>query len=454
MKILLWHGYLLTGSGSNVYTANIARSWRRSGHDVLVLCQERHPEVLSFVDAYGSFEDDNRRFVTRDKPGTAPAAGRCRVVRPDVGRILPVYVYDAYEGIEAKTFVDLSDEELMRYTDRNVTALVTAIAEFVPDVIITGHEVMGPYIAKLACEPTSRSYLAKLHGSALEYAVKKQDRYRSYAVEGLSGASRVVGGSRYMVGEAAAYVPGWEERAAVVNPGCDVELFTPRPRSADHKVVGFVGKLIASKGVHNLLAALPLSESAGRTVIVGYGGFEQELHALSDALRSGDLVSLRKIAARGESAPLPELERFLAQVPAGYLDKARGIDIEFTGRFEHGPLSELLPSFDVLVVPSVVPEAFGMVVAEAAAAGVLAVVPSHSGIAEAGAAVEEAIGRPGWLTFDAGDPIRGIAQAIDRVLATEVEEREELGRRATALAAQRWSWDRVADQLLALAAGS
>ena len=44
MRILLWHGYLLGGTGSNVYTRALAREWMRAGHDVTVVCQERHPE--------------------------------------------------------------------------------------------------------------------------------------------------------------------------------------------------------------------------------------------------------------------------------------------------------------------------------------------------------------------------------------------------------------------------
>lgn len=451
MKILLWHGYLLTGSGANVYSANVARSWRRQGHDVLLMCQERHPDLLDFVDAFGAFDAKNRVFDTIPVPGVAGARGRCRVVRPDIGDVLPVYVYDSYEGIEAKTFLDLSDEELTDYTNRNVTALAAAIEVFEPDVIITGHEVMGPYIAKLACAKTSNSYVAKLHGSPLEYAIKKQQRYRRYAIEGLTAAARVVGGSHYMVREAAAHVPGWEERSAVVNPGCDIDLFKPRPRLRDGKTVGFVGKLIASKGVHNLLAALPLSGEVRRTVIVGYGGFSDPLRRFAQALRSGDVATLRVIAERGEDAPLPELVSFLGDPPAGYLDAARALEIDFTGRLEHGPLSELLPSFDALVIPSVLPEAFGMVAAEAAATGVLPIVPSHSGIGEAGAAVEEAIGRPGWLTFDPGDPVRGIAEAIDRVLGTELQERQSLEQRATRFARSRWSWDHVADELLTFA---
>jgi len=433
MKILLWHGYLLRGSGSNIYTANIARCWREQGHDVLVMCQERDPEVLELV---------------QDGPA---GSGRCRVRRPDIGRILPVYVYDRYEGFEAKLFTDLSMQELDVYTERNVSALVEALEEFAPDAFITGHEVMGPEIARRACLQTGHRYLAKLHGSALEYAVKRQDRYAALARSGLGAAATIVGGSRYMLKEAAAHIPGWSERGKVVNPGCDASLFRPLSRPPGPPRVGFVGKLIASKGVHNLVAALPLMGNEYEATIVGYGGFEGELQGLATALQRGDLDAARVLAERGEHARLPELSDFLADPPSGYADAAARMAIHFTGRLEHDPLSRLLPLLDVLVVPSVVPEAFGMVAAEAAACGVLPVVPDHSGIGEAGAAVEEAIGRPGFLTFDPAGPIRGIAAAVDRVLELSTAERAAMEAAAVELARSRWSWDHVARRLLELA---
>jgi glycosyltransferase involved in cell wall biosynthesis len=107
---------------------------------------------------------------------------------------------------------------------------------------------------------------------------------------------------------------------------------------------------------------------------------------------------------------------------------------------------------NVLVVPSVMPEAFGMVAAEAAACGVLPVVPDHSGIGEAGKAIEEAIGAPGLLTYDAADPIHGIAEAIGRVLGLPAQERARMEKAAANLARARWSWEHVARELAAVAA--
>lgn len=451
VNILLWHGYLLSGSGSNIYSANLARCWRAAGHDVLLLCQERAAAGLPFIDAHGDFDPANRSWQL-EPTGADPAPGRCVLLRPDIGGLLPVYVYDRYEGFTVKRFVDLSDAELEAYTAANVDALVSAIERHRPDVLVTGHEVMGPYIARLARERTGMEYVAKLHGSALEYAVKRQERYRRYAELGLGAAKAVVGGSTYMIEAAAAIIPGWRACAAVVNPGCDVDLFAPAQRAAGASpVAGYVGKFIAQKGVHLLLAALGLTTAADLSaVIVGYGELDAELRALHAALAAGDRQGALRLA--GEVPGWQDLARFLSgELPPGYFQRCAEVAVEFPGRLEHGPLARLLPGFDVLVVPSVLPEAFGMVVAEAAACGVLPVVPRHSGIGEAGAALEAAIERPGLLTYDPAEPVAAIASAIERVLAVPAPERIELGRRAAAAARELWAWPRVAQRLLALA---
>jgi hypothetical protein len=61
MRILLWHGWLLEGSGSNVATARVAERYRAAGHDVALLCQERHPERYPWIEAYGSVGAMDRR---------------------------------------------------------------------------------------------------------------------------------------------------------------------------------------------------------------------------------------------------------------------------------------------------------------------------------------------------------------------------------------------------------
>src|SRR5918997_6902628 len=97
MRILLWHGYLLGGTGSNVYTRAVAREWSRAGHDVVVVSQEGNPELYDL--------------------------GGAETVRPDVGNLLPVFVLDRYEGMEARLLQDLTQEERDRFVEANAAVL-------------------------------------------------------------------------------------------------------------------------------------------------------------------------------------------------------------------------------------------------------------------------------------------------------------------------------------------
>src|SRR5207247_9673444 len=77
----------------------------------------------------------------------------------------------------------------------------------------------------------------------------------------------------------------------------------------------------------------------------------------------------------------------------------------FTGPLEHGHLGPRLPLCDVAVVPSIFPEAFGMVAAEAAAACVPPLVARHSGLAEVAEGIEAVYPpeRRALTSFESGD---------------------------------------------------
>jgi hypothetical protein len=174
MRVCMWHGWLLEGSGSNVATARQVEALRAAGHDVMLLCQERHPERFGFVDGYGTVDAEG--VSTLERTHASPGGGRLIVLRPDIGReILPVFVEDRYEGFErAVRFPDLTDEQLERYLHANAEALRTAVAWHGSEIVIAGHIVPGPPVALRALGPGR--YAAKAHGSDLEYAVDVQPR--------------------------------------------------------------------------------------------------------------------------------------------------------------------------------------------------------------------------------------------------------------------------------------
>jgi glycosyltransferase involved in cell wall biosynthesis len=509
MRILLWHGWLLEGSGSNVYAARVTEVWRRQGHDVLLLCQEQHPERHAFLDAWGTVGADG---VSPLQPmRSVRGAGRAVLLRPEIGALLPVFVYDEYEGFRVKRFVDLTDDELAAYSVANVDALRSAAAWHRPDVVVAGHAVPGPVVARRALG--EGTYVAKVHGSDLEYAVREQPRYAHLAREGLEGARAVVGATRDVLARAAAYVPSVADRVEVVPPGVRVDSFRPRARapalvatarllardpaagrgrpdgldrelvaavaardrsaidalSARYEqdvpdpgaaarlrslaevrshLVGYIGKLIPEKGVHLLIQALAIAESRPHGLIVGFGSFREWLAALVGAIDAEDHET---VAWLRDSAPI-DVEPSCEEVAAG---AGLAVRVTFTGRLDHQYAPGALAAMDVLVVPSILDEAFGMVAAEGAAAGALPLVARHSGLAEIAAALEAEVGRPGLFSFEPGPgSIHRLAGAIDGLLAIPAEERRSLRDAVSSFVAREWTWDRTADRLLAAATRS
>jgi glycosyltransferase involved in cell wall biosynthesis len=437
MRVLVFHGYMLRGTGSNIYNVNLARALARLGHEVHLLCQDREVQIEGV-----------------------------QIHNPEIGRLLPVYVKDPYEGFEVKTFPELTEAELDRYIAANVAA-VREVAEAAGgiDLALANHLVMGPAIlARAEVAP----FAVKIHGSALEYTVKPHPRFLPYAREGVEAASGVLTGSGHTAESlwaALADLPDLRDKTRLGPPGVDVGEF--RPGAKREPLVAFVGKLIVSKGVDLLLAAWPLVRAANpqaRLEVAGFGAYEEALRQLLAALERGDLEQAREIARRGwaleggEERSLPILSAFLADPPHSYAEMARAAagSVKFVGRLEHHEVASFFPRAEAMVMPSTFPEAFGMVAVEAAACGTLPVSAGHSGMAEVSrqlaAALPESAARLVSFPVEEG-AVEAIAERLNAWLALP-EKQREVARDALVETVRRlWSWEGVARGVLAAAAG-
>jgi glycosyltransferase involved in cell wall biosynthesis len=508
MRILVFHGYLLRGTGSNVYTARLVAALARQGVAVDLLSQERRPHELPFVDAVGTWVDGEPRVQTLREPV------RVTVWRPEIGDLLPVYVADRYEGVTAKPYLECSDEEIAHYLDANVAAVRAVAARARPDLALANHLVMGPVVLARGLGDEV-PYAVKVHGSALEYTVKRDpERFLAFAREGVAPARTVLVGSRHTAESlwAALGDEGLPARTRLGPPGVDVAEFRPRAVGeaaaevralagrlsaaaaveADHafardegaagralagldlgadRHVAFVGKLIVSKGVDLLAAAWPLvlrEVPTARLVVVGFGGWRAAFERLLAALAAGDLDEVRAVAAEGRAleggprAPLRHLLAFVDSLAGEELAAYRaaatrlGDRVVLTGRLEHDELAPLLAAVEAQVVPSTFPEAFGMVAAEAAACGALPVSAAHSGLAEVTAALAAAVPAPArpWLSFEVGDgAVRAIAARLVAWLQAPDDVRAATRAALVGVARERYSWEGVASGVIAAAEG-
>jgi glycosyltransferase involved in cell wall biosynthesis len=412
MRILLWHGYLLGGTGSNVYTRQLAREWSNEGHEVTVVCQEPHPERYDL--------------------------GGAEVLRPDVGGLLPVFVLDRYEGYEVRLLQDCSRGELDRWVEANAVVLRERLPA---DLVFCNHVLLGGAVGAATGAP----YALKAHGSELEYSMRGRPELEAWGRDVLAGARAVFVGSAH-IRDVLEQVCGHVDRVHEVPPGVDIDEWRPRSREealaglldearrdspnsgnaderlpdegneerlrvfldGDEPTVVYFGKLLYNKGVHLLLEALRGIDA--RAVIVGFGDYRVELERTADPERT-----------------------------------------VFTGPLEHRHLVHLLALADACVVPSVFPEAFGMVAAEAAAAGCPPLVARHSGLAEIAIGLEESYppALRGLASFTTGD-VDDLADKLGTLVSLPVSDRATLRAAAREAAVERWSWKGVAGRLLEL----
>jgi glycosyltransferase involved in cell wall biosynthesis len=131
------------------------------------------------------------------------------------------------------------------------------------------------------------------------------------------------------------------------------------------------------------------------------------------------------------------------------LEAAAPPDTLFTGALEHRHLVHLLALADAAVVPSIFPEAFGMVAAEAAAAGCPPLVARHSGLEEIAEGLEAEY-PPEYrdlTSFQTGD-VADLRAKLQRLLSLSPQERAALAEAARNAALNRWSWRSIARRLL------
>jgi glycosyltransferase involved in cell wall biosynthesis len=478
--IALLHAYLLEGSGSNLWTRSIVQSLCQNGETIHLMCQENHPELYDFICETILYHPDGRRETILQRESVYP--GKCIMHKPILGNTLPVYVEDKYEEFSnPQPMVNLKTDAIESYLKLNIQVLDYIVKEHKIRVIHVNHAVLMSVVAQRVSGKHGIPYAIMPHGSAIEYAVKKDSRFFNYAERAFDQARRiyVIGKEiRKRVKDLFPSLTAVETKMMELNLGVDTSLFNTVPVSqrrakidelygllqgikrgkteeqekllqkrlkADitkqelkqllstasaynakmtdehleeklkdidwehEKILLYVGRLIASKGVHSVLVSfveILAQEPDSRLIVVGHGPQREVLETLIWALKNGhkDLVYSitqwgRELENNGNKS-LEEIQSYF-----DYLKNQDKIDsffqkaqnnlahkkVIFTGYLTHRELCSLFPVCDVAVFPSVVPEAGPLVFLEAMASGCFPVGTYFAGMAASIDSVSESL---------------------------------------------------------------
>ena len=419
MRIYIWHGYLLGGTGSNEYTRALARSLCQQGHDVTVFSQEPNPQDFDL--------------------------GGARMVRPVLPGPLPVFVLDGYADANPELLTDLDPSEVEAFVAANAAAIAQ---EGAADLLISNHVLLGGPVAAA----TGLPYVVKAHGSELEFAMRERPDLCDWASESLKGALAVVAGSAHIEGVLRDLLTLPQTDIVQIPPGVDTDQMTPdsAPDALQSLIAECERDLPNPVGAHN--ERLPDSGNARRLT-----QFFAELSP-----QDSPVVYVGKLSKeKGVDLLLRATEALdLPTIVVGFgpyreqLEALAGPRTLFTGPLQHRHLCHLWPLMSASVVPSVFPEAFGMVAAEAAACGCPPLVAYHSGLAEIADGLTTRYPAPyrDLISFSSGHET-ALADKLAKLTALDSGQSDQVRAAARQTAVDLWSWGGVAQRLVALSKG-
>ena len=527
MRIGLYHGYKLTGSGSNEYTRYLAKSLIDAGHEVHIICREENPQDVSYITHAYAWKRDGTVETLFTRPDETPP---CFFHQLPHGDIRPVYLTDKQRAGNVKSFVALSDEELEEYHRLNEKLLTRILSQYPLDVLHANHVVYQPVAALPACKATGTPLVVYPHGSSIEYTVRLDERYKQLALKGILESTGLIIGNREVRDRILALYPDHREtilaKTRIVGVGVDTSLFEPIERAKrresiqqliataggggktpaqtrelherleagdvaatrdywaaynhslpdddlnehlnripwEQNILIFVGALTVGKGLQGPITAMPkvLSQHPQtHLIIVGAGAYREVLEALVYAISTSNRDLLFELCARGKdldrnelTGPWEDVQVFLDD-PANVsfiLENGRelGEHVHFVGRLDHARLRYLFPCADLAIFPSVIPEAYPLVLMESLSNGVLPLVSYFSGFKDGVDELEPLLGRSlsdrMKIPVDVQVREEQIAANISGLLADE--RLKTFAPRLRQIAVEKYDWRHRASQMI------
>ncbi len=532
MRIGLFHGYNLGGSGSNEYTRYLAKALLAEGSEVHLICREPEAESLGFIDiAYRYDTDGTAETVFANTPADSGSAARplCYLHEMPNASVLPVYVTDKQRDGVVKSFTNLTDEELNEYHQVSATALKAILTSYELDILHCNHVTYQPQVAEKVCEETNTPYIIYPHGSAIEYTVKTDERYFNKVRDSIKLTDGLIIGNNEVKQRIVNLYPELENeihsKSQIVGVGVDTALFTSCPedqrqasldtltslelgggktaaltRELEQKldageidavtqfrnsyvqklsdddisaklkkldlnapVLLFVGALTAGKGLQGLLCAMCSAlrkQPDLQLVIVGAGAYREALEGLVHLLTTRNLPMLKKMASQGfdldfsdNTGAWEDVEYYLEHHADELLECSDRLknNVHFVGRLNHDQLKYLFPIVDLAVFPSVVPEAYPLVLMESLSNGVLPMVSYFSGftdgIDELADVIPEELLSLMRIPMDNEARIKTMAENLHSLLASP--SFKEIRPRLREVACDRYDWHLRAKQMIA-----
>ena len=361
MRILIINHFPLAGSGSGVYTMNVAKSLRNKGNEVCIIMPENtlNYEKPEGIKLHPVFFKDKEEI-----DGQLPFNFPCFTTHPR----------------SLLNFYDLTKEQMDMYINAFKNAIDEEVREFKPDIIHGQHI----WILSSLGAGYDIPLVVTAHGTDL-IGHNKSDKFHAYSNKAADEAKKIVTISENNNDLVLSTFKSAKGKTVLLKNGYDNNVFYPEKYDKKEvlkslgidkeykNVVSFVGKLTEIKGVDVLLKAAKIYEDEDTLTLIAGNG------ELFDSLNN--------------------------------LAKELGLkNVKFLGNQNHQTLRSIYNIADVSTVPSR-SEAFGLVAIEALACGVPVIGTNEGGIKDI---ITEDVG----MLVEVDDHVT-LAEDIKKILSKE-----------------------------------
>ena len=381
MKILILHRAPLWGSGSGTYVRKLAEELTRGGDKVGIVCPDDHK--LPKIDTF-----------------------EVKTPFPGVFQNHPDYP-------KAKKYSYMTSSEFSLYLFSYLQETIQAIDKFKPDIIHVQHASFLVWIADYVKSVYDIPFVVSIHGPDLNSAIIDK-RLRNLTKRSLVRASKIFPNSldtknRFY----AIFGEVFKRKTKTIFPGVDLELYQSikdtklidkKYKLDNKKLVIYVGRLDKEKGIDYLIKAA--KDIQGEVYILGGGDYKAELEKLAAELKA--------------------------------------TNVHFLGYFSKEYIKELRQFYkraNVVVVPSTVKEALGLVILEAMAAKTPVVASDIGGIPNI---IKD--GKTGYLVRPRSS--KEIAEKVNLILQND-KLRCAMSERCFKLIEDKFTWEKAAGSMRA-----
>jgi len=333
MKILLVNHLPLVGSGSGVYTTNLAKYLNKLGHDICIIMPENETKN-SYKEEFKKFKLHPVYFKNEEE------------IKGQLEFNFPCFTSHSRSNYN---FYDMTEEHYQKYCQAFDKAIKEEIEEFKPDIIHAQHIWI---ISSIACKYNIPTVVTS-HGTDI-IGIEKGDRFRKQAEFVIEKAKKIIAVSNENKKLIIKNYP--ISKPEIIYAGYDPKIFNIKEYNKEEvinkynitysgqKIILFAGRLSYLKGVDILLKASKQYERENViTIIAGNGDLRKQLKDLAKQLEVKDIY--------------------------------------FVGHKSQNKLKELYNIADVFVMPSRM-EAFGLVAIEAIACGTPVICSNSGGMKE------------------------------------------------------------------------